>query len=95
MPEDFWRLTPREWCLMLDGRANEQQRQTRQIASWMSPLLTALTGHSITPGQLLGEEAPEASGELTMEQKIREGEKKVAATLRKLAKINRKKAGML
>jgi hypothetical protein len=76
---------------MLDGRAHEQQRQTRQIASWMSPLLTALTGHSITPGQLLGEEAPEASGELTMNQKIKAGQKKVAATLRKLVKLNQRK----
>jgi hypothetical protein len=75
---------------MLDGRANEQQRQTRQIASWMSPLLTALTGHSITPGQLLGEEAPDASGELTMKQKIKAGQKKVAATLRRLAKLKKK-----
>jgi hypothetical protein len=53
--------------------------------------LTALTGHSITPGQLLGEEAPEASGELTMNQKIKAGQKKVAATLRKLVKLNQRK----
>lgn len=77
---------------MLDGRAHEQQRQTRQIASWMSPLLTALTGSRITPGQLLGEESSEASGELTMEQKIKAGQKKVESTLRKIAKANKLKA---
>jgi hypothetical protein len=77
---------------MLDGHADERDRQTRRIAMWMSPLLTALTGNSITPGQLLGEEAPSASGEMTMEQKVRVGQKKVAQMLRKIARAQKRAA---
>ena len=77
---------------MLEGAAEERKQQNRRIAEWMSPLLSATVGHTITAGQLLGEEAAEASGEMSMEQKIRAGQKKVAETLRKVKRAQKHSA---
>jgi hypothetical protein len=76
---------------MLEGYAEERSQQNRRIAQWMAPLLSATCGQKITPGQLLGEEASEASSELSMEEKIRQGQKKIAATMRKVAKAHKQR----
>lgn len=68
---------------MLDGRAAQAQDQTRRIAMWMSPVLTALTGNPVSPAQLLGEEEAEIA------DRVKQGEKKLAAMMRKLKRARK------
>lgn len=71
---------------MLEGRAHELTRQRRFAAEWMAPLLTATSGQCITPAQLLGEEPAQQS----IEQRVAEGEKKLAALQRKMKRKQRR-----
>lgn len=70
---------PWEYLLMREGWAARQKAQTRREAGWVSYLLTALTGSRVTVGQLLGDEDAVA----TVEQRVKEGERKLAALMKK------------
>jgi hypothetical protein len=87
MPEQFWRLTPSEWNLRLDGHADALRLQERRIAKWISPLLSVSAGKVITATQLLGEEA---AGETEDEPtRVKRAERELKIMMRKLRKGKR------
>jgi hypothetical protein len=82
-------MTPSEWGLLSDGRAAHQEAQTRRIAQWMSPLLSATCGQPISPAQLLGEEEA-ADSPRQKAADLRAAEKRFQTMQRRIAKNNAK-----
>ena len=74
---------PFEWFHMLEGRADELDRQRRVRADWLSPILSALAGQAVTPAMLLGE----GESAMTEEQKVRAAQKKLEKTMKQLKNL--------
>lgn len=69
---------------MSEGVRDAQRQRRRSEAGWVSYLLTALTKNVVTAGQLLGETSA------TVEDQAKEGERKLKALKRKMAKAQKK-----
>lgn len=86
-------MTPREWCLLLDGRMEAEKDKAR----WLAPLVSASASQMLTPAQvaiaagkrdvaaqlLLEEENGETESEAA---RIKRAERQREALMRKIAR---------
>jgi hypothetical protein len=82
-------MTPCEWHLLQEGHVVRERQRNRQIASWLSPLISATAGKVITAAQLLGEEVADESSDSP--RALAAAERKLNAKLRAIDKRNKKK----